>query len=157
MTVGTPSYAAPEQLMGEEIDGRADQYALAATAYHLLTGSQLFSHSNPAVVISRHLNASPRRCRSFAPIWPTWMRFWPKRCPRTPPTAMYGARISPAPWPAKPTHSPSPHRQHPQRKPKRCNEPPPLHPQRPDPLPRRRLRKGGVFPRQAEGRWTMMG
>ena len=59
MTVGTVAYSAPEQLMGEEIDGRADEYALAATAYHLLTGSQLFPHSNPAVVISRHLNAAP--------------------------------------------------------------------------------------------------
>src|SRR6478736_2806019 len=38
MTVGTVAYAPPAQLMGEEIDGRADQYALAATAYHLLTG-----------------------------------------------------------------------------------------------------------------------
>ncbi|AGB21669.1 protein kinase family protein [Mycobacterium sp. JS623] len=59
MTVGTVAYAAPEQLMGEPMDGRADQYALAATAYHLLTGSQLFPHSNPAVVISRHLNTTP--------------------------------------------------------------------------------------------------
>jgi serine/threonine-protein kinase len=59
MSVGTVAYAAPEQLMGEEIDGRADQYALAATAYHLLTGLQLFAHSNPAVAISRHLNADP--------------------------------------------------------------------------------------------------
>jgi serine/threonine-protein kinase len=59
MTVGTVAYSAPEQLMGEEIDGRADQYALAATAYHLLTGSHLFPHSNPAVVISRHLNSPP--------------------------------------------------------------------------------------------------
>jgi serine/threonine protein kinase len=57
MTIGTVAYAAPEQLMGDELDGRADQYALAATAYHLLTGSQLFPHSNPAVVIGRHLNA----------------------------------------------------------------------------------------------------
>lgn len=57
MTMGTVAYAAPEQLMGEDIDGRADQYALAATAYHLLTGSQLFPDTNPAVVISRHLNA----------------------------------------------------------------------------------------------------
>jgi serine/threonine protein kinase, bacterial len=57
MTVGTVAYAAPEQLMGEPLDGRADQYALAATAYHLMTGLQLFPHSNPAVVISRHLNA----------------------------------------------------------------------------------------------------
>ena len=47
--------------MGEEIDARADQYALAATTYHLLTGAQLFPHSNPAVVISRHLNSAPRR------------------------------------------------------------------------------------------------
>ncbi len=59
MSVGTVAYSAPEQLMGDEIDGRADQYALAATAYHLLTGLQLFPHSNPAVAISRHLNAAP--------------------------------------------------------------------------------------------------
>ncbi|WP_059019003.1 serine/threonine-protein kinase [Mycobacterium sp. M26] len=59
MTVGTVSYAAPEQLMGRDLDGRADQYALAATAYHLLTGSPPFSHSNPAVVISQHLTAMP--------------------------------------------------------------------------------------------------
>ncbi|GAB3227054.1 serine/threonine-protein kinase [Mycolicibacterium hippocampi] len=57
MTVGTVAYASPEQLMGEPMDGRADQYALAATTYNLLTGSQLFPNSNPAVVISRHLNA----------------------------------------------------------------------------------------------------
>lgn len=56
MTVGTVAYAAPEQLMGEPLDGRADQYALAAATYNLLTGLQLFPHSNPAVVISRHLN-----------------------------------------------------------------------------------------------------
>lgn len=56
MTVGTVAYAAPEQLMGEATDGRADEYALAATTYNLLTGSQLFPNSNPAVVISRHLN-----------------------------------------------------------------------------------------------------
>jgi serine/threonine protein kinase len=59
MTVGTVAYSAPEQLLGEDLDGRADQYALAATAYHLLTGSQLFPHSNPAVVIGKHLNATP--------------------------------------------------------------------------------------------------
>ena len=47
--------------MGESIDGRADQYALGATAFHLLTGHPVFDYSNPAVVISRHLNAAPPR------------------------------------------------------------------------------------------------
>jgi serine/threonine-protein kinase len=59
MTVGTVAYAAPEQLRGEDIDGHADQYALAATAYQLLTGTPPFHHSNPAVVISQHLTADP--------------------------------------------------------------------------------------------------
>jgi serine/threonine protein kinase len=59
VTLGTVSYSAPEQLMGLDIDGRADQYALAATAFHLLTGGPVFDHSNPAVVISRHINAEP--------------------------------------------------------------------------------------------------
>ncbi len=67
MTVGTVAYAAPEQLMGEAIDGRADEYALAATAYHLLTGTQIFPHTNPAVVISRHLNSPPP---AVADTWP---------------------------------------------------------------------------------------
>ena len=54
-TLGTVAYAAPEQLMGKAIDGRADQYALAATAFHLLTGSPVFADSNQTAVIGRHL------------------------------------------------------------------------------------------------------
>ena len=45
--------------MGGVVDGRADQYALAATAFQLLTGKPLFQHSNQAVVISQHINAEP--------------------------------------------------------------------------------------------------
>src|SRR5581483_3612457 len=67
MTVGTVAYAAPEQLMGEQLDGRADQYALAATAFHLLTGTPLFQHSNPAVVISQHLSSVPPSIGSRRP------------------------------------------------------------------------------------------
>lgn len=59
MTVGSIAYAAPEQLMGSSLDGRADQYALAATAFHLLTGKAPFDNSNAAVVISSHLSAPP--------------------------------------------------------------------------------------------------
>lgn len=67
MTVGTVAYAAPEQLMGHPLDGRADQYALAATAYQLLTGVPPFEHSNPAVVISQHLTAAPPKIAERKP------------------------------------------------------------------------------------------
>ena len=56
ITLGTVAYAAPEQLMGGKIDGRADQYALAATAYHLLTGVVPYGDSSPVAVIGNHLS-----------------------------------------------------------------------------------------------------
>ena len=59
MAIGTVNYVAPEQLTDASVDGRADQYGLAATTYHLLTGTVPFDHSNPAVVISSHLTAPP--------------------------------------------------------------------------------------------------
>jgi serine/threonine-protein kinase len=67
MTIGTVTYAAPEQLMGEDLDGRTDQYALAATAYHLLSGQPVFAHSNPTIVISQHLNGTPARLGDARP------------------------------------------------------------------------------------------
>jgi serine/threonine-protein kinase len=67
MTVGTAAYAAPEQLKGEPIDGRADQYALACTAFHLLTGVQPYFDPNPAVVISQHVNAPPPSISAHRP------------------------------------------------------------------------------------------
>jgi serine/threonine-protein kinase len=63
----TVAYTAPEQLLGSTIDGRADQYALAATAFHLLTGAPPFQQSNPIAVISQHLTAAPPRLRDQRP------------------------------------------------------------------------------------------
>ncbi|HET9466136.1 MAG TPA: serine/threonine-protein kinase, partial [Gemmatimonadales bacterium] len=40
--IGTPHYMAPEQAKGLEVDGRADQYALAVVGHQLLTGKQPF-------------------------------------------------------------------------------------------------------------------
>jgi serine/threonine-protein kinase len=57
MAVGTMAYAAPEQLRGEALDGRTDQYALACTAFDLLTGAPPYVDSNPAVVITKHVAA----------------------------------------------------------------------------------------------------
>lgn len=46
-SAGPSSYAAPEQLRNGVIDGRADQYGLAATAFHLLTGTPLGAGAPP--------------------------------------------------------------------------------------------------------------
>jgi serine/threonine-protein kinase len=40
--IGTPHYMAPEQAKGQEVDGRADQYALAIVGHRVLTGTLPF-------------------------------------------------------------------------------------------------------------------
>ncbi len=65
--LGTFAYAAPEQLMGKPVDGRADQYALAATAFHLLTGRQVFADTNQIAVIGRHLTEPAPRLSTVRP------------------------------------------------------------------------------------------
>ena len=59
MAVGTVAYAAPEQLMAGSVDGRADQYALACTAFHVLAGAPPYGGPNLAVVIGQHVSAPP--------------------------------------------------------------------------------------------------
>ncbi|BBX71254.1 serine/threonine-protein kinase [Mycolicibacterium psychrotolerans] len=67
VAIGTVSYMAPEQLRGQPLDGRADQYALAATTFHLLTGAPPFDDANRAVVISHHLGSPPPRISARRP------------------------------------------------------------------------------------------
>jgi serine/threonine-protein kinase len=64
---GTVPYAAPEQLMGADIDGRADQYALAATAFHLLTGAPPVEHSDLVAAVEQLLNNAPPRLSDQRP------------------------------------------------------------------------------------------
>ena len=40
--MGTLDYVSPEQIEGQPVDGRADQYALACAAFELLTGAPPF-------------------------------------------------------------------------------------------------------------------
>jgi serine/threonine protein kinase/class 3 adenylate cyclase len=57
--VGTPTYMAPEQCAGGEIDCRADVYSLGATLFHLVAGRPPFQASDWRGVIAKHLNDPP--------------------------------------------------------------------------------------------------
>jgi|JI10StandDraft_1071094.scaffolds.fasta_scaffold10275_9 HAMP domain-containing protein len=59
MFVGTPDYAAPEQLMGEEVDVRADLYAVGVTLCELFCGSLPFRRGNSTEVMLAHLQEEP--------------------------------------------------------------------------------------------------
>jgi peptide/nickel transport system substrate-binding protein len=57
--LGTPDYAAPEQINGGAVDGRTDQYALACVTYQLLTGVVPFVRDHGMAVLLAHLSAPP--------------------------------------------------------------------------------------------------
>jgi len=66
--IGTPAYMAPEQAQGDEIDGRADIYALGIILYEMVTGRQPYEADTPMAVAIKHitdpvphiLNANPK-------------------------------------------------------------------------------------------------
>ena len=53
--MGTVDYVAPEQIRGDELDGRADQYALGCLLFESLTGSLPFRHRSEVAAIFAHL------------------------------------------------------------------------------------------------------
>jgi len=59
MLVGTPTYMSPEQINGQEVDGRSDQYSLGILFYELLTGSPPFRGDTPIAVLMMHLTQAP--------------------------------------------------------------------------------------------------
>jgi serine/threonine-protein kinase len=55
---GTPQFAAPEQLLGERVDHRADLYSLTAVAYYLLLGRPPFAGGTPEAVLAQQTTES---------------------------------------------------------------------------------------------------
>jgi tetratricopeptide (TPR) repeat protein len=70
LILGTASYMAPEQALGQPVDGRADLYALGVVLYELTTGKLPFTGHDALEVVSQHVHAPvvpPRALRSDLP------------------------------------------------------------------------------------------
>ncbi|HEX8950533.1 MAG TPA: serine/threonine-protein kinase [Polyangia bacterium] len=66
-TLGTLEYMSPEQLMGAQLDGRSDLYALGILAYELVTGALPFVCKTPGEMITAHLKTMPPPPSQAAP------------------------------------------------------------------------------------------
>ncbi len=72
MTVGTPLYMAPEQMRGEELDGRADQFSWGVLAYELLTGELPWTTTGDSLqLVAQVLSRDPALLSTRNPEVPT--------------------------------------------------------------------------------------
>jgi len=72
IVVGTPEYMSPEQLAGEQVDGRSDLYSLALVAFNMLTGDLPFPAASTGTLVVMRLTQAPRTLADVRPdvAWP---------------------------------------------------------------------------------------
>ncbi len=70
-SVGTPAYMAPEQIQGDTLDGRADQFAWAVSAFELLCGTPPWGNVRDGMkLVAAVLTRSPESLRARRPDLP---------------------------------------------------------------------------------------
>ena len=70
--MGTPAYMAPEQVLGREIDGRADLYSVGVVLYRLLTGKLPFNADTAISMVQMQISEPPTPILTFRPDLPAW-------------------------------------------------------------------------------------
>ncbi len=63
--LGTPSYASPEQVRGDEVTGQSDQYSLGIVLFEMTTGVLPFEADTPLAVLMKHVNEPTPAPSSF--------------------------------------------------------------------------------------------
>src|SRR5579864_4266629 len=70
MIMGTPSYMAPEQIMGKPVDGRADLFSVGVLMYELLSGQKPFTGESPTTVVYQIIHVEPPPVNAAVPELP---------------------------------------------------------------------------------------
>jgi len=70
--MGTPAYMAPEQVLGREIDGRADLYSVGVVLYRLLSGRLPFNADTAISMVQMQISEAPAPILGFKPDLPAW-------------------------------------------------------------------------------------
>ena len=78
--VGTPAYASPEQLRGEDLDVASDLYSVGATLYHLLTGRPPHVTTDFVKLITEVLDKTPPSPDTLRPHIPAGLAKVVMRC-----------------------------------------------------------------------------
>lgn len=65
--VGSPAYMSPEQIVGDEIDGRSDVFSLGVTTYEMLTGAKPFEASTITAVMHKIIYEQPAPAEGLSP------------------------------------------------------------------------------------------
>ena len=68
--MGTPAYMAPEQVLGREIDGRADLYSVGVVLYRLLSGHLPFKADTAISMVQMQISEPPTPIAAFRPDLP---------------------------------------------------------------------------------------
>ncbi len=88
--MGTPAYAPPEQLRGDELDVRADIYSVGATLFTLLTGKAPFEGKNAVQVVANVVNQKPKQLSELRENVPPDLERVVARCLAKEPEGRYG-------------------------------------------------------------------
>lgn len=93
VVMGTAGYMAPEQVAGEAVDGRADQFAVGAVMYEMLSGRRAFRKATAVQTMAAIIEEEPESLYVAAPGVPPPVVTVVERCLSKSPDRRYASTL----------------------------------------------------------------